>query len=1022
MYQQSSPRIWRRVLLLTLALAGLLTLGARAGAAQPEPFPRAPRGQDAVDALGDRLPAVAAAYGHSAESLAELFRHDLSLSVDRHGELYYIDPAFAGDAAQSAREAAQAINGPFPNEDTFQLQSLPGANHTIYLDFDGHTTTGTTWNSSYGVPTIVSPPYDLDGNTANWSQTELDRIQRVWQIVAEDFSPFAVNVTTLDPGVDALSKSGTNDTTWGVRVVITGDDWSNCGCGGHAYIGSFDDSVDEPVFVYNSSETGVSEASSHEVGHALNLSHDGTSTLSYYGGHGSGDTSWGPIMGAAYNRNVTHWSKGDYFDANNAGGSANYGNGPDDLAVIASLTNGNGFGYRADDHGNNNAGATALTVAGAAVSGAGIVGGTTDVDVFSFTTGAGAVSLSILPDPSRPNLDVLATLYDVTNTLVATSDSSSLLTASFNLTLGAGTYFLHIDGTGTGSPLTSPPSGYTEYGSIGQYSVSGTIVDPGNGQGPTAVAAATPTSGTAPLVVAFSSADSTDPDGTIVTTSWDFGDGATSSDPNPQHTYSAEGSFTATLTVIDNDGFSDSDSVIITVTPPPPAAPTNLSATAVSESQIDLTWSDNSSNESGFYIERATDGVTFSQIASVGANVTAYSDGGLDAGTAYDYRVRAYNATGTSAYSNVAGATTNEPPAYVDIVASGEIASAGTVSGSYLDTTADGGGVEALTERESGGRPANRTSYLEHTYTFNVSPGVSLMVMANAWAPANAEGDTFTFAWSTDNNNFVTMFSAETAADDPDTYLTFALPSNLNGTVYVRVTDSDRTAGNRNLDTVYVDHLFIRKQNAQGDPPAAPGNLQASAASASQIDLTWDDNAGDEFGFTVLRATDGVTFSAVATLGIDSTAYSDSGLDANTTYYYQVVAYNGAGDSAPSNTASATTPNAPTMHVADLDGSGASTGNRWTATVTILVVDGNGAPVANATVSGGWTNGASGGASCTTNGSGVCSVSKGNLKNNVSSVTFTVTDVTAAGYLYDAGSNSDGDGDSDGTTITVLKP
>jgi subtilisin family serine protease len=91
-----------------------------------------------------------------------------------------------------------------------------------------------------------------------------------------------------------------------------------------------------------------------------------------------------------------------------------------------------------------------------------------------------------------------------------------------------------------------------------------------------------------------------------------------------------------------------------------PAAPTNLVATAVSKSQINLTWTDNAGNEDGFRIERCK-GATctnFSQIATVGPDVTAFANTGLAANTSYRYRVRAYNASGTSGYSNIATAKT----------------------------------------------------------------------------------------------------------------------------------------------------------------------------------------------------------------------------------------------------------------------------------------------------------------------------------------------------------------------------
>ena len=92
-----------------------------------------------------------------------------------------------------------------------------------------------------------------------------------------------------------------------------------------------------------------------------------------------------------------------------------------------------------------------------------------------------------------------------------------------------------------------------------------------------------------------------------------------------------------------------------------PQAPSLLTAAAISASQIDLVWADNSGNETGFKIERKTGaGGTYSEIAATGPDVTAYADTGLSASTTYYYRVRAYNAAGDSTYSNEANATTEE--------------------------------------------------------------------------------------------------------------------------------------------------------------------------------------------------------------------------------------------------------------------------------------------------------------------------------------------------------------------------
>jgi hypothetical protein len=361
-----------------------------------------------------------------------------------------------------------------------EFSSLPGADHTIYLDFDGQTVQNTNWNGYYNQATLTAPAYDIDGNPSTFSATELARIEEAWQRTSEDFRPFNVNVTTVDPGIEALRKSGSGDTQWGVRVIVTNEanmvtnPAEYCGCGGIAYINSFNWNSDTPVWVYTTGGKSVAEAASHEAGHSLGLSHDGTASSGYYTGHGSGDTSWAPIMGVGYYTNVTQWDAGEYFGSNNAGSDANYGKGPDDLAIITSY---NGFGYRGDDHGDSNAGASVLTQSGTSVSGTGIIERSDDVDVLAFTTGSGQVTLSVLPFTPGANLDIQARLFDAAGNQVASSNPSAALSANFALTLTAGQYFLHVEGTGVGNPAGNPPSGYSNYGSLGQYSIQGTVVE-----------------------------------------------------------------------------------------------------------------------------------------------------------------------------------------------------------------------------------------------------------------------------------------------------------------------------------------------------------------------------------------------------------------------------------------------------------------------------------------------------------------------------------------------------------------
>jgi subtilisin family serine protease len=127
-------------------------------------------------------------------------------------------------------------------------------------------------------------------------------------------------------------------------------------------------------------------------------------------------------------------------------------------------------------------------------------------------------------------------------------------------------------------------------------------------------------------------------------------------------------------------GLVDADEAAPPAPPDPPTAPSGLTATAVSSSRIDLSWSDNSTNESGFKIERCTGSPcsnAFAQIATVGVGITAYSNTGLQASSTYTYRVHAHNAGGESSYSNEDFATTQAelPPAAPNDLAAGAVSS-----------------------------------------------------------------------------------------------------------------------------------------------------------------------------------------------------------------------------------------------------------------------------------------------------------------------------------------------------------
>lgn len=407
-----------------------------------------------------------------------------------------------------------------PLTDVFLLHSRPSATKTIFLDFDGFTAVGTSWNRSSNITTIVSPAYDPAGNGPGFTNGELADIRDVWHRVAADFSPFDVNVTTEDPGEGDLVNEGGTDVRWGIRVVMTLVDFSNSGAGGFAYINSFGwnyesvGATDTPCYVFNNLSFTVATAVTHEVGHSLGLSHDGTTAANpiqpnaeYYNGHGTGENSWGPIMGVGgYYRNVTTWDDGTYLGANNGSANANYRSGPSDLDVI---TTQNGFGYVSDDHSNVLTGATPLVGASLpggrqSISSFGTISETNDFDYFRFQTGSGPIDITIDPyvnelwtsdgnggfvrsledsfldatnwsNNQGSNLDVEATIYDSAGIIVAVANQIGLRASFTNLVLSVGTYYLRVDGVGFGTPQADPPTGYSQYASLGQYQITGTI-------------------------------------------------------------------------------------------------------------------------------------------------------------------------------------------------------------------------------------------------------------------------------------------------------------------------------------------------------------------------------------------------------------------------------------------------------------------------------------------------------------------------------------------------------------------
>ncbi|MDR0901197.1 MAG: M12 family metallo-peptidase, partial [Opitutaceae bacterium] len=364
-----------------------------------------------------------------------------------------------------------------------QLESRPGAQAVLFLNFNGTPGVYPRWNE--GLSIAIQP--------SNLSEED---IAYVWKSVSEDYRSFNVNITTIRQRYDSASKNRR------MECIITPTDTAEPGAGGVAYLHSFywgngteshnDLNRDTCCWVFNTTADGVAEAASHELGHTLGLSHDASGGASpgdnvYYAGHEDG--SWGPIMGSSYKMRVTQWSKGEYADANNT---------EDDISIIATGSgnasatpwgaNVNGVGFAADGVGNNRFSATSLSLTSGSTFGqsSGILLGDTNSKMYRVTLPGDApfyaVSFHAKPAETRPNVKLGLELQPFVygQSAIATggeSDSSSLEARIDSLVLeGGATYYLQVKGIAyNGADGNIAASGFTAYGSAGEYTLEGSF-------------------------------------------------------------------------------------------------------------------------------------------------------------------------------------------------------------------------------------------------------------------------------------------------------------------------------------------------------------------------------------------------------------------------------------------------------------------------------------------------------------------------------------------------------------------
>ena len=632
-----------------------------------------------------------------------------------------------------------------------------------------------------------------------------------------------------------------------------------------------------------------------------------------------GNSQKAPIMGSAFVSVRGTWHNGpDPY------GPTHY---QDDMAL---MTDGrNGWGYRADDRGNTRQTGTPLTVNGYAVSGNGIIGQLADQDVFLLSTSGGDLNLTASPPASGPMLDLQLALYNDADQLVA-SVSTSSLSETIVATLPAGSYYVVVASQG-------------QYGDVGQYTISGTLVPPTVLAPPSDLTA---TAASTSVVNLAWQDNSTGEEGFRIERSDNGGSswftiaasvaGTTHQDigRTPGATYQYR-----VCAVLASTASDYSNAVGVTMLP---AAPSNLTATAASATAVNLAWLDNSSFEDGFKVQRSDNGgSTWTTLAATVVG-TAYQDTGRTAGATYQYRVYAVAGPVVSAYSNVAGVSM-VPQAPSNLTATA--ASATVVNLAWQDNCSWDGGFKVQQSTNAGS-----------TWTTLTSSAITATTYQNTGLTA---GTTYTYRVFAVSGTTVSAYSnvaqvatLPAAPSSPRvTVMSFSQIkitwSNVAGETGYRIERSPTGTSGWTLDgTVPADTLLYYSNNlapatkyyyrvfavnASGSSaassvvsgttsaapiPAAPGNPAATVLSSSQIRVTWSDVVG-EASYRIERSPTGTSgWAQVGTVSLDTLEFTDTGLTAATKYFYRVLAVNPAGTSPASSVVSGiTSMSSPTLAV-----------------------------------------------------------------------------------------------------------
>ena len=346
-----------------------------------------------------------------------------------------------------------------------------------------------------------------------------------------------------------------------------------------------------------------------------------------------------------------------------------------------------------------------------------------------------------------------------------------------------------------------------------------------------------------------------------------------------------------------------------------PATPGGLILTAISSQRIDLAWTDSSSNESGFRIERAIGSGSFTEIGTAAANVTTFQSTGLTANTLYSYRIRAFNTAGNSNYCPAASATTHlAPTGYISrnmwtnvtgtLVSSIPLATSPNVSDVLyiLETISNNGNNYGQWIRGYITAPATG----QYTFWIASDDNSELWFSTNSQPSNKVKIASVTgYSNSREWNKYTSQKSGVVNLSEGVKYYIEILhkEGDQNDNLAVGWSKPGQS-GSAPSEVVpgYVLSPFV-----DTIVPNAPTNLYANSIYSTQIGLSWTDNSSNETGFRIERAQGAGTFTEIAVIPANSATYIDNGLTASTEYHYRVLAYNVAGSSAYSNTLTCTT-------------------------------------------------------------------------------------------------------------------